>query len=62
MADTPRTRAVFSELGAFHVSRIEGFPARRKVAIRRDQDDYVIVVQPEDLVLFRNPSATAQGL
>ena len=40
---------------------IEGFvgPARRKVAIRRDQEDYVIVVQPEDLVLFRNPSATA---
>ena len=36
---------------------IEGFvgPARRKVAIRRDQEDYVIVVQPEDLVLFRNP-------
>ena len=39
----------------------EGFvgPARRKVAIRRDEEDYVIVLQPEDLVLFRNPSATA---
>jgi hypothetical protein len=33
--------------------------SRRKVAIRRDQEDYVIVLQPEDLVIFRNPSATA---
>ena len=40
---------------------VEGFvgPARRKVAIRRDQQDYVIVLQPEDLVLFRNPNANA---
>jgi hypothetical protein len=40
---------------------IEGFvgPSRRKVAIRRDAEDYVIVLQPEDLVLFRNPDATA---
>jgi hypothetical protein len=33
--------------------------SRRKVAIRRDEEDYVVVVQPEDLVLFRHPSATA---
>ena len=40
---------------------VEGFVGapRRKVAIRRDQEDYIIVLQPEDLVLFRNPSATA---
>jgi hypothetical protein len=40
---------------------IEGFVGapRRKVSIRRDEEDYVIVLQPEDLVLFRNPSATA---
>jgi len=40
---------------------IEGFvgPSRRKVTIRRDAEDYVIVLQPEDLVLFRNSSATA---
>ena len=40
---------------------IGGFvgPARRKVAIRRDQEDYVIVLQPEDLVLFRDPNANA---
>ncbi len=39
---------------------IEGFvgPARRKVAIRRDQEDYIIVLQPEDLV-SSNPSAAA---
>jgi hypothetical protein len=40
---------------------IEGFVGapRRKVSIRRDEEDYVIVLQPEDLVLFRSPSATA---
>ena len=37
---------------------VEGFVGapRRKVTIRRDEEDYVIVLQPEDLLLFRNPS------
>ena len=36
---------------------VEGFVGapRRKVAIRRDEEDYVIVMQPEDLVLFAIP-------
>jgi hypothetical protein len=32
---------------------------RRKVTIRRDAEDYVIVMQPEDVIVFRNPNASA---
>jgi tRNA threonylcarbamoyladenosine modification (KEOPS) complex Pcc1 subunit len=32
---------------------------RRRVSIRRDDNDFVIVFQPEDLVAFRNASATS---
>jgi hypothetical protein len=32
---------------------------RRKVTIRREAEDYVIVMQPEDVVVFRNPNANA---
>ena len=57
----PALGLCFQSRGRSMSVAIEGFvgPARRKVAIRRDQEDYVIVVQPEDLVLFRNPDATA---
>jgi hypothetical protein len=34
-------------------------PSRRKVAIRRDGEDFVIAFQPEDLIVFRNASAAA---
>ena len=34
-------------------------PLRRKVAIRRDGEDFVIVFQPEDIVVFRHAEATA---
>jgi hypothetical protein len=34
-------------------------PPRRKVAIRRDGEDFVIAFQPEDLIVFRNASADA---
>jgi hypothetical protein len=34
-------------------------PPRRKVAIRRDGEDFVIAFQPEDLIVFRNASAGA---
>jgi hypothetical protein len=29
------------------------------VSIRRDEEDFVIVLQPEDLVVFRNANASA---
>jgi hypothetical protein len=32
---------------------------RRQVLIRRDHDDFVIVFQPEDLIVFRNSSEGA---
>ena len=32
---------------------------RRKVTIRRDANDFVIVLQPEDFVVFRNAGASA---
>jgi hypothetical protein len=32
---------------------------RRKVTIRRDENDFVIVLQPEDFVVFRNADASA---
>jgi hypothetical protein len=32
---------------------------RRQVSIRRDEEDFVIVLQPEDLVVFRNANASA---
>jgi hypothetical protein len=32
---------------------------RRRVAIRRDDNDFVIVFQPENLVVFRNTDASA---
>jgi hypothetical protein len=32
---------------------------RRQVVIRRDGDDFVIALQPEDLIVFRNESAGA---
>ena len=34
-------------------------PPRRKVAIRRDGEDFVIALQPEDFIVFRNASAAA---
>src|ERR1700761_3180544 len=34
-------------------------PLRRKVAIRRDVEDFVIAFQPEDTVVFRHAEATA---
>ena len=34
-------------------------PLRRKVAIRRDGEDFVIAFQPEDIVVFRHAEATA---
>jgi hypothetical protein len=32
---------------------------RRQVAIRRDGEDFVIALQPEDFIVFRNGSAGA---
>ena len=32
---------------------------RRKVSIRRDENDFVIVLQPEDFVVFRNADECA---
>jgi hypothetical protein len=32
---------------------------RRQVAIRRDGEDFVIALQPEDLIVFRNENAGA---
>jgi hypothetical protein len=32
---------------------------RRQVLIRRDENDFVVVFQPEDLVVFRNADASA---
>jgi hypothetical protein len=57
----PALALFFPSWGRSMSVAIEGFagPARRKVAIRRDAEDYVIVLQPEDVVLFRNPDATA---
>jgi hypothetical protein len=34
-------------------------PLRRKVAIRRDGEDFVIAFQPEDTVVFRHAQAAA---
>ena len=34
-------------------------PLRRKVAIRRDGEDFVIAFQPDDIVVFRHAEATA---
>ena len=34
-------------------------PLRRKVAIRRDSEDFVIAFQAEDIVVFRHAEATA---
>ena len=34
-------------------------PLRRKVAIRRDGEDFVIAFQPEDMVVFRHSEASA---
>lgn len=34
-------------------------PPRRQVAIRRDGADFVIAIQPDDLIVFRNESARA---
>ena len=34
-------------------------PLRRKVAIRRDGEDFVIAFQPEDMVVFRHSEARA---
>jgi len=34
-------------------------PLKRKVAIRRDGDDFVISFQPEDLIVFRHAEARA---
>ena len=35
-------------------------PLRRKVAIRRDGEDFVIALQPEDIVVFRHAEATEE--
>jgi hypothetical protein len=32
---------------------------RRQVSIRRDENDFVVVFQPEDLVVFRHADASA---
>jgi hypothetical protein len=32
---------------------------RRQVAIRRDGEDFVVAIQPEDLIVFRNGSVRA---
>jgi hypothetical protein len=32
---------------------------RRQIAIRRDGDDFVIALQPEGLIVFRNENAGA---
>jgi hypothetical protein len=32
-------------------------PLKRKVAIRRDGEDFVISFQPEDIIVFRHPEA-----
>jgi hypothetical protein len=32
---------------------------RRRVTIRRDESDFVIVLQPKDFVVFRNADASA---
>jgi hypothetical protein len=56
---------------AFRAVRVEaelsaGFDAvdrfiqpRRQVSIRRGENDFVVVFQPEDLVVFRNADASA---
>jgi hypothetical protein len=32
---------------------------RRLVALRRDETDFVVAFQPEDVIIFRNPDAGA---
>ena len=34
-------------------------PLRRKVAIRRDGEDFVIAFQPQDTIVFRHSEASA---
>jgi hypothetical protein len=34
-------------------------PLKRKVAIRRDGEDFVISFQPEDIIVFRHSEARA---
>ena len=34
-------------------------PLKRKVAIRRDGEEFVISVQPDDLIIFRHAEAGA---
>ena len=34
-------------------------PPRRQVVIRRDGEDFVVALQPEDFIVFRNESARA---
>ncbi len=34
-------------------------PLRRKVAIRRDGEDFVIAFQPDDVIVFRHAEACA---
>jgi hypothetical protein len=59
--ERPALALCFQSWGRSMSVAIEGFvgASRRKVAIRRDQEDYVIVLQPEDLVVFGNHNASA---
>lgn len=36
-------------------------PLKRKVAIRRDGEEFVISLQPEDLIVFRHAEAGAEA-
>jgi hypothetical protein len=44
-------------VGTYAIDRF--IQPRRQVSIQRDDKDFVIVFQPEDLIVFRNASASA---
>ena len=46
-------------LGVMSTPAITQEKPRRLVALRRDEMDFVVAFQPEDVIVFRNPDANA---